>query len=146
MRSLLDFGHDMVRAVPTPRLRRPKHPLNLTGCPAPVHSSGGWLRCVTRRPCDLPGHDRWPMLPMALIWWVAPWWPNQLGRDQDRGLAHTPNVIPCRHCERKCSCGHPIAAHSDLGCKVLIEYGPKAVGLGWLDRCACRRSEATASV
>jgi hypothetical protein len=75
-------------------------PWTTTRCPAPVHAEGGWLRCVVRRDaCDYPNHQRWPVLPMAVLWWLRPWWPNKLGRAQE-GLAHTPNVSPCRHCER----------------------------------------------
>lgn len=71
-----------------------------TGCPAPVKARGGVLRCVvTRDRCDYPGHHRWPVLPMAALWWLKPWWPNALGRAMDRGQAHTcPNVAPCRAC------------------------------------------------
>lgn len=104
MRSLLEFNRDVLRAAPRPRIRRPlglRGRLVLTRCPAPVHTDGGWLRCVARRPCRTPGHDTWPMLPLAVAWWIRPWWPNRLGRAQDRGLAHTPNVLPCRHCERQ---------------------------------------------
>lgn len=71
-----------------------------TGCPAPVRSRGGVLRCVVRRDaCTYPGHRRWPVLPMAVVWWLKPWWPNALGRAQDRGEAHVcPTVQPCRAC------------------------------------------------
>lgn len=101
MRSLIEFASDMLRAVPIPRFRRPVGQLVLTRCPAAERTDGGWLRCLERLPCSTPGHDRWPLVPMAVVWSVAPWWPNRLGRLQDRGLAHTPNIWPCKHCERE---------------------------------------------
>lgn len=72
---------------------------NTTRCPAPTRTVGGVIRCVIRRPCAHHPHwDRWT-LALAIVWRIRPWWPNTLGRAQDRGLAHTPNVHPCRHCE-----------------------------------------------
>lgn len=59
-----------------------------TGCMAPVHARGGWLRCVVQaKRCDYPGHQRWnrwgwPLV--QVVWWLKPWWPNAIGRAQDR--------------------------------------------------------------
>lgn len=88
-------------------MRRP----NLTGCPAPVHTPGGVIRCVSRRPCGQHPQGRWEalLLPLALVWAIKPWWPNRLGRAQDAGRAHTPNVQPCRACAREAIAGIPRA-------------------------------------
>lgn len=76
--------------------------LSLTRCPAPVHTRGGTLSCVsTRKGCTDPAHRRWDRVAplMAVVWWLKPWWPNALGRAQDRGEAHVcPNVQPCTAC------------------------------------------------
>ncbi len=75
-------------------------PLNLTRCPAPTSTAGGTIRCVTSRPCREHTGHHWSLLllPAALVWAFRPWWPNELGRLQDRGRAHTSNVSPCRYC------------------------------------------------
>jgi hypothetical protein len=71
-------------------------------CQAPVRSRGGILRCVlTRKGCTYPGHRRYDRVRLlaAVVWWLRPWWPNRLGRAQDRGDAHVcPNVYRCRAC------------------------------------------------
>lgn len=74
--------------------------LSLTCCPAPSHTEGGTIRCVSRRPCAAHTARYWDLLliPAALIWTLRPWWPNHLGRARDRGHAHTPNLHPCRAC------------------------------------------------
>lgn len=73
----------------------------MTRCVAPTSTAGGWLSCVqTREGCSTPSHRRWdrwaPIL--GVVWRIRPWWPNALGRAQDRGEAHTPSVQPCRYC------------------------------------------------
>lgn len=76
--------------------------LNLTRCPAPTHTPGGALRCLQSRPCGQHPGSRWDvlLLPLAAVWAIRPWWPNRLGRAQDAGRAHTPNVSPCKACVR----------------------------------------------
>lgn len=102
MRSLLEFNRDLIHAIPRPRLKRPlgfRGRLVLTRCPGPTRSAGGVHRCVIKAEACTE-HEGWPMVPMAIVWWIHPWWPNRLGRLQDRGLAHTPNIVPCRYCQR----------------------------------------------
>lgn len=78
---------------------------SLTRCPAPTRTEGGTLRCVqTLAGCSTPTHRRWDRLAplMAIVWWLRPWWPNAIGRAQDRRDAHTcPNVWPCTACVRE---------------------------------------------
>jgi hypothetical protein len=70
---------------------------NLDGCPAPTRADLGVLRCVVyANRCTDPSHARWRRVawPMAIVWWLRPWWPNAKGRLADRGI---------RVC-RKCGC------------------------------------------
>ena len=93
MKSLLEFTRDLGRALAAE--------VNTSRCPGPVHTAGGWHRCIIRAD-SCAEHDRWPMVPMAVLWRLRPWWPNRLGRAQDRGTAHTcPAVLPCRTCARE---------------------------------------------
>ena len=75
-----------------------------TRCVAPVRTTGGVMSCVMRRDaCHEPTHRRWDRLAplLDLVWRIKPWWPNKLGRAQDRGKAHVcPNIHPCRPCQR----------------------------------------------
>lgn len=75
-----------------------------TRCPAPVRTKGGVLQCVVSiDACREPQHRRWDRLslPLAILWHIRPWWPNALGRAQDRGEAHVcPQVQPCPACVR----------------------------------------------
>jgi hypothetical protein len=97
VRSLVDFARDLARSAAAE--------INTTRCPGPVHGAAGWHRCVIRADsCD--EHDRWPMLPMAIVWRIRPWWPNRLGRAMDRGCAHTcPQVNPCKRCATEAAGG-----------------------------------------
>lgn len=78
------------------KMRRP----HFTRCSAPQGSRGGYHQCVHTRPCPDHPEARWRLLrvPLALVWAVRPWWPSHLGRAQDRGHAHTPNIYPCKAC------------------------------------------------
>lgn len=67
-------------------IRPPERP-NLTRCPAPVRTEWGVLRCVVvRHRCTTPAHRRWDraLWPMAVLWRLRPWWPNDKGRAADR--------------------------------------------------------------